>query len=131
MILMIGCMIFCLSSSILIFDYLRDKKNKEILLNDVLNNTISFEKIWITETDGDGYQRLKLLLKDENGKMKNKTLALHFDIEKTCDLLSKNNIPFAGKYKNTILIPSIKMDINEYLDNFDKNELKINQIFKR
>lgn len=116
---------------ILMIDYIIDKKKKETLLNHILNNTIVFEKIWITEKDGDGYQRLEVLVKDDKGKMKNKTLALHFDIKKTCDLLSKNNILFSGKSENTVLRPISKMDMNEYVDNHDKNELYINQIFKR
>lgn len=131
MFFIIGCMIISPFMGILMIDYIIDKKKKETLLNHILNNTIVFEKIWITEKDGDGYQRLEVLVKDDKGKMKNKTLALHFDIKKTCDLLSKNNILFSGKSENTVLRPRSKMDMNEYLDNHDKNELYINQIFKK
>lgn len=75
-------------------NYFNDKKRKLILLNKLLSHQVKYEKIFITEQDGDGYQYLQIIL-----NKKTITLALHFDIEKTCCLLLENNIPFSGKFK--------------------------------
>lgn len=96
-IIILGILLVTPMVAYLIYDYRVDKKRKEELLAKVINKEVHFNKLWITEPDGDGYQKLNVELV-ENGKIKNEVLAGHFDIPKISEKLTASDIKYSGYY---------------------------------
>lgn len=97
-VIIIGAILISAMLAYLCYDYSRDKKRKEDLLAKVLNKELRFNKLWITEPDGDGYQKLLITLV-KNGKIKNEVLAGHFDIPNVSAELRERNIQYIGSLK--------------------------------
>lgn len=97
-VIIIGAILMSAMLVYLCYDYIRDKKRKEDLLRDVLNKKVLFNKIWITDPDGDGYQKLLITLV-KNGKTKNEVLAGHFDIPNVSEALRESDITYMGSFK--------------------------------